>query len=35
MAAAPPKGMTSEFPDPKPVRTISLRPDGTPIAAST
>jgi hypothetical protein len=28
---APPKGMTSEFPDPKPVRTISLRPDGTPI----
>jgi SPOR domain len=30
-AAAPPKGMTSEFPDPKPVRTISLRPDGTPI----
>jgi hypothetical protein len=30
-AAAPPKGMTSEFPEPKPVRTISLRPDGTPI----
>jgi hypothetical protein len=30
-APAPPKGMTSEFPDPKPVRTISLRPDGTPI----
>ncbi len=29
--AAPPKGMTSEFPEPKPVRTISLRPDGTPI----
>ena len=25
--------MTSEFPDPKPVRTISLRPDGTPIGA--
>jgi cell division septation protein DedD len=24
--------MTSEFPDPKPVRTVSLRPDGTPIA---
>ncbi len=24
-AAAPPKGMTSEFPDPKPVRTISLQ----------
>jgi SPOR domain len=32
-AAGPPKGMTSEFPDPKPVRTISLRPDGTPIGA--
>jgi SPOR domain len=32
-AAAPPKGMTSEFPDPKPVRTISLRPDGTPIGS--
>ncbi len=31
--AGPPKGMTSEFPDPKPVRTISLRPDGTPIGA--
>jgi hypothetical protein len=31
--AAPPKGMTSEFPEPKPVRTISLRPDGTPIGA--
>ena len=31
--AVPPKGMTSEFPDPKPVRTISLRPDGTPIGA--
>lgn len=31
-AAAPP-AMTSEFPDPKPVRTVSLRPDGTPIAA--
>src|SRR5277367_3106056 len=31
--AAPPKGMTLEFPDPKPVRTISLRPDGTPIGA--
>jgi hypothetical protein len=30
---APPKGMTSEFPEPKPVRTISLRPDGTPIGA--
>jgi SPOR domain len=29
----PPRGMSSEFPDPKPVRTISLRPDGTPIAA--
>ena len=32
-AAQPPQGMTSEFPDPKPVRTISLRPDGTPIGA--
>ena len=32
-AAPPPKGVTSEFPDPKPVRTISLRPDGTPIGA--
>src|ERR1700733_13917037 len=32
---APPKGMTSEFPDPKPVRTISLRPDGTPIGMMT
>ncbi len=31
--SAPPKGMTSEFPEPKPVRTISLRPDGTPIGA--
>ena len=31
--AAPPKGMTSDFPDPKPVRTISLRPDGTPIGS--
>jgi hypothetical protein len=30
-AAAP--GLTSEFPAPKPVRTVSLRPDGTPIAA--
>ena len=33
--AAPPKGMNSEFPDPKPVRTISLRPDGTPIASAS
>ena len=32
--AGPPKGMTSEFPEPKPVRTISLRPDGTPIAVA-
>ena len=31
--AGPPKGMTAEFPEPKPVRTISLRPDGTPIGA--
>jgi hypothetical protein len=33
-AAGPPQGMNSEFPDPKPVRTISLRPDGTPIASA-
>ncbi len=33
--AGPPKGMTPDFPDPKPVRTISLRPDGTPIAMSS
>jgi hypothetical protein len=32
--AGPPKGMTPDFPDPKPVRTVSLRPDGTPIAAA-
>jgi hypothetical protein len=31
--AAPPPVMTAEFPDAKPVRTVSLRPDGTPIAA--
>jgi hypothetical protein len=29
----PPQGLRSEFPDPKPVRTIALRPDGTPIGA--
>ena len=34
-SAGPPKGMTSEFPEPKPVRTISLRPDGTPIASAS
>ena len=33
--AGPPNGMTSDFPEPKPVRTISLRPDGTPIAMSS
>jgi hypothetical protein len=33
-AAAPPAPTTSEFPAPKPVRTVSLRPDGTPIAAA-
>jgi hypothetical protein len=33
-AAGPPQGINSEFPDPKPVRTISLRPDGTPIASA-
>ena len=31
----PPKGMAPDFPDPKPVRTVSLRPDGTPIALSS
>jgi hypothetical protein len=31
--APSPPAMSSEFPDPKPVRTVSLRPDGTPIAA--
>jgi hypothetical protein len=29
--AAPPPAVTAEFPDPKPVLTVSLRPDGTPI----
>ena len=28
-----PPAVTSEFPAPKPVRTVSLRPDGTPIDA--
>lgn len=32
-AGAPP-AVASQFPDPKPVRTVSLRPDGTPISAS-
>jgi SPOR domain len=32
-ATAPPPTTTPEFPSPKPVRTVSLRPDGTPIAA--
>ena len=27
--------MASQFPDPKPVRAVSLRPDGTPIATAT
>ena len=31
-ASAP--AMPSEFPTPKPVRTVSLRPDGTPIGAN-
>jgi len=31
---APPP-VAQQFPDPKPVRTVSLRPDGTPIPAST
>ncbi len=29
--AAPPPPIASQFPDPKPVGTVSLRPDGTPI----
>ncbi len=28
----PPPPMALQFPEPKPVRTVSLRPDGTPIA---
>jgi SPOR domain len=32
--AAPTPPMASQFPDPKPVRTVSLRPDGTLIPAS-
>src|SRR5208337_676798 len=28
---APPSPPPSQFPDPRPVRTVSLRPDGTPI----
>ncbi|HEY1782522.1 MAG TPA: SPOR domain-containing protein [Roseiarcus sp.] len=31
---APTASMPSEFPTPKPVRTVSLRPDGTPIAVN-
>jgi SPOR domain len=31
---APPPPPPSQFPDPKPVRTVSLRPDGTPIPSS-
>ena len=34
-AAPAPPPMASQFPDPKPVRTVSLRPDGTPIETST
>ncbi len=30
-APRPPLPAASQFPDPKPVRTVSLRPDGTPI----
>src|SRR5438309_172409 len=30
----PAPAMVSQFPDPKPVRTVLLRPDGTPIPAS-
>lgn len=32
-AAPPAPAVASEFPNPKPVRTVSLRPDGTPIGA--
>ena len=32
--APTPPAMTPDFPAPKPVRTVSLRPDGTPIAAA-
>ena len=32
-SGAPP-AMPSQFPDPKPVRTITLRPDGTPVASA-
>jgi hypothetical protein len=32
--AGSPPPMASQFPDPKPVRTVSLRPDGTPIPPS-
>jgi hypothetical protein len=32
---APPPAAAPQFPDPKPVRTVSLRPDGTPIPAAT
>ena len=31
---APPPVMNPDFPEPKPVRTVSLRPDGTPIAVN-
>jgi SPOR domain len=34
VAAPAPPPPPSQFPDPKPVRTVSLRPDGTPIAPS-
>ena len=35
MTAPAPPAAPSQFPDPKPVRTVSLRPDGTPIPAMT
>ena len=34
MSPPPAPAMAPSFPEPKPVRTISLRPDGTPIPAS-
>jgi hypothetical protein len=34
MSPPPASGAASSFPEPKPVRTISLRPDGTPIPNS-
>ncbi len=33
-AVAPPPPVASQFPEPKPVRTVHLRPDGTPIPST-